>query len=42
MTYMWKLAISTNPVLPDPENFGWKKIDDEYEPFMTNFLLLSR
>ena len=41
MTYMWKSAISTNPVLPDPENFGWK-IDDEYEPFMTNFLLLSR
>ena len=36
MTYIWKSAISTNPILPDPENFGWKKIDDEYEPFMTD------
>ena len=38
MTYIWKSAISTNPILPDPENFGWKKIDDEYEPFMTDKL----
>ena len=38
MTYIWKSAISTNPILPDPENFGWKKIDDEYEPFMTHKL----
>ena len=29
ITYIWKSAISTNPILPDPENFGWKKIDDE-------------
>ena len=42
MTYMRKSTISTNPVLPDTENFGWKKTDDEYEPFMTNFLLLSQ
>ena len=35
MTYIWKSAISTNPISPDPENLGWKKIDDEYEPFMT-------
>ena len=39
MTYIWKSAISTNPILPDPENFRWKKIDDEYEPFMTDRLL---
>ena len=38
ITYIWKSAISTNPILPDPENFGWKKIDDEYEPFMTDKL----
>ena len=38
ITYIWKSAISTNPILPDPENFGWKKIDDEYEPFMTHKL----
>ena len=42
VTYIWKSTISINPVLPDPENFGWKKIDDEYESFMTNFLLLSQ
>ena len=42
MTYMRKSTISTNPVLPDPENFGWRKTDDEYEPFMKDFLLLSR
>ena len=41
MTYIWKSAISTNPISPDPENFGWKKIDDEYEPDRQNFLLLS-
>ena len=42
ITYVYKSAINTNPILPDPENFEWKKIDDEYKPFMTNFLLLSR
>ena len=42
ITYICKSAINTNSILPDPENFGWKKIDDEYKPFMTNFLLLSR
>ena len=36
MTYILKCAISTNPILPDPENFEWKKIDDEYEPFMAD------
>ena len=45
MTYIWKSAISTNPFLPDPENSGWKKIDNEYETFMllwqVNILLLS-
>ena len=35
MTYIWKSAISTNPILPD---FGWKKIDDECETFMTDRL----
>ena len=38
MTYIWKSAISTNPILPDPEKIGWKKIDDEYESFMTDKL----
>ena len=38
ITYIWKSAISTNPILPDPENFGWKTIDYEYETFVTDKL----
>ena len=38
ITSIWKSASSTNPILPDPENLGWKKIDDEYEPFLTDKL----
>ena len=26
MTYIWKSGISTNPILQDSENFGWKSI----------------
>ena len=33
ITYICKSAINTNPILPDPENFEWKKIDNEYKPF---------
>ena len=38
ITYIWKSAISTNPIFPDPENFRWKQIDDEYESLMTDKL----
>ena len=26
ITYIWTSTISTNPILPDPGNFGWKKL----------------
>ena len=38
MTYIWKSAISSNSIFPDPENFKWKKIDNEYKPFVTDKL----
>ena len=34
MTYISKSSIHINPTLPDPEDFGWVKNDDGYEPFM--------
>ena len=38
ITYISKSTISANPIFPDPEKFGWKKFDDEYELFMAEKL----
>ena len=39
-TLQWKFSHISSPVLPDPENFGWKWDDDNsiYEPIMTTLL----
>ena len=38
----WKCSHIPFPVIPDPEEFGWKWNEDgkHYEPIMTNILLL--
>ena len=42
ITSIWKSAISTNPILPDPENLGWKKLTMNMNHlWQTNFLLVS-